>query len=50
MSELNNEEFTLSFDKAEVKGEIPPVTHRSFIAIKSILSLTPNIMDGIHVI
>lgn len=50
MSELNNEqEFTVSLYKVEVCGEISPVTHRSFIAIKSILRFTPNIMDE-HVI
>lgn len=51
MSELNNEqEFTMSLYKAEVHGEISPVTHRPFAAVKSVLSFTPNIMDGQHVI
>lgn len=46
MSELNNEDFTISFDKAEANGEISPVMHRSFVAIKSILSLMPD-MDNV---
>lgn len=51
MSELNNEqEFTMSLYKAEVNGEISPVTHRSLTAMKSILRFMPSIMDGEHVI
>lgn len=51
MRELNTEQqFTMSLYKSEVNGEISPVTHRSFVAIKSILRFTPNIMDEQHVI